>query len=482
MNYLAIDTSGKNLTLIIKKDGVVYIVYFDSDEVALKSFNTSTKQTTIIAKQDAKTRKGFALTENGETYYLSLNQYRFAENGTDLAVMFNMTVYAEDYYAQKEQDTENYVRAEAKFNVMYAYYFGDTLDKFEVGGKMIANGEQAQITHDFVLVEDGYLFFSETDINGKKKTYASMFSDIENKTLIDLPDNVIELSIIESLNTTYYKYVPDGEDVKGFIYKSTLVGDDVAVREEVIEESNVSSLLFIYKDYVYYYSSETKLARCKLEVGAKEEIISEDVVSSTWYNPEIIEINGKEYIFYLDSSTAGSNYIKYVDIANEAVEKETDDEITYMALEGQKLLGKMTDKDVANPAIVKINSIPTSEIEYTVKDDGTIEFKAYEEAKALYDALSDASKAEIKDSVLQRLNNAKEAQILANYYYKLNEWEDYNDKGETEQQAFKKTYEEAVDYRQSLINRVGKTTYESIRSMIDKDILYIYQETGKLFD
>ena len=465
-----------------EKDGVIYIAYFDKEDNALKVFDTKTNESVVIAKQDAETTESATMSD-GKKAWLSLNGYRFVANGESVNLLFTMTAYAENYYPEKAESQE-YSRAEHAYNVLYSYSFGDVKGENGVVGKVVADGSADQVKYDFTLVEDGFLFYKETSIINKVKNYAVKLAEIDQgltkKVKIDNETNVSALSIFNSLEEFYYK---DSSSETPIIYKSTLVGDDSKVREQVIPNSSVSSLLFIKGDYIYYYNSSNNLARCNYKLAdANEELISEDVVSTTWYDPEFVKVGEKEFIVYCDSSTAGSSYLKFVDVnsAVKEVEDKENEENNYFTLEGQKLLGVMTDLDKANPTIVAINNIVSSSIEYEVVE-GEVRFTSVREAREMYNALPEASKKAVNDVVLAKLENAETAEKLANYYYKLFKYEDYSNMSDIDKAEFARLFNEAKAYRQELVNK-DQTTFSTIRDMIADDIKIYYQEAKKLVE
>ena len=488
-----VDGIGTNYR-IGEKDGKVYIVYYDAKETALKVFDCDSKSATVIAKTDDKVRN-FTNIEEGKKAYLSLNTYKFVENGYGFSVVFDMKVYAEDYLEEKAESQDSYARAEAGYNVVYAYSFGDVADNHGIVGTMISNGSIGDIKHELNLVEDGYLFVKETNQTNKAKNYACLVNEVKEyatkKVEVKNADNVKSLMVINSLEEVYLNYseTEDGETTSQYVVKTTLTGDETKVREPILQKSSVASLLFIRGEYMYYYTSAGKLARNNLAYGSEEELVSEDTVSQTWYTPEIVEITEgetkKEYLFYLDNSAAVSSYVKFVDVSKSAVEKENADGTKYKTLEGQKLLGVMTEADKANPTIAKINNLPASDIDHVIKDDGTVEFTSVVEARAMYNALNKEGKEAVSEEVLAKLEKAEKAQVLANYYYKLNKFNvkevaDYNALSDADKTEYKNVYNDAKAHRQALANE-NKTEYEEIREMIDKEIRYLFQVADKVF-
>ncbi len=463
-----------------EKDGVVYIVYYDEEAKALKSYNTAEKSVNVIAEINEKTTTETVL-PSGLTVYLSLSTYKFVNNGYGVQVFFTMTAYAENYFAEKEEDKgEDYVRAEESFNVLYSYSVGDEKGENGVFGKMIKCGEDGDIVYSPTLVEDGYFFYSEKNLVGKTNTYAINISDLTvAPTLIKNTDYVSENVVIENLNEIYYH---DGE--KGAVYKTSLTTDDAKIKQTVITGKTVSSLLYVHDGYLYYHAASGKLARYALEGDAKEENLSSDIVSSTWYEPQIFTVNNIDYIFYLDSSIDGSSYVNFVSLDGEVVlnkgEKEDDEADDFYELQGQKLLGIMLAQDSCIKAVNAIKEIPLTSVEYEIIENKVV-FTTVAKARAEYDALSEESKKFVSEENLERLLNAEKAQILANYYYDLRDFRNYAKMSDAEKEIFKQAYDEAKAYRQGLINEKD-SIYTTLRDLITDDIKIMYQEAAKLLE
>ncbi len=467
-------------------DGSVYIVYFDEDASELISYNTANKTKIVVAKIDDKNNEVVTLTDkettDKETTSLSLSKYALLDNGSSAQVIYTMTAYAENYYEEKANDEgDAYVRATESYNVLCSYTVGQEKDESGIYGEIIKSGHEEDKTYDISLVEDGYLFYTETDIGGSATTYAIDLSDISKEEEIKNSKYIADNIVIESLNEVYYI-----DTDKLVVYKTTLTGNDTTEKKTVINGDKASTLFFLHEDYMYYNAKSGKLARIKLESGAEEEIVSNDIISSTWYDPEIIEINGKEYIFYLDSSTEGASYLKYVSIDNDAEldfgedeEEGTDDD--FYTLQGHAFLGLMTDRDAANKAIAAIEAIPTTDIEYEVDENNKLTFASLEEAKAEYEKLSEASKEHVSDKLKTKLKNVETAQILAAYYYELRDYKNYTKMSEGEKQDFKQSYEEAKAYRQELI-KAKDSVYTTIRDYLTDDLNLNWQEARKIFE
>ena len=464
-----------------EKDGEVYILYFDEDASELISYNTAKREKIVIAKIDAKTTTVSTL-PSGSKAYLSLLSYRFIENGYNTQVVFNVTVYAENYYADKaESEGDDYVRATEKYNLMYAYSVGDSKDETGFYGRIIKNGEEELKTYEFVLVEDGYVFYTEKELEGKTRTYALSSNDVDGTpTLIKNPNYVKDLIVIVSLNEVYYN-----DSDKLVVYRTSLVENDAEVKATVVPGDKVSTLLFVHDGAIYYYAKNAKIARYSLGADAKEEYITSDITITTWYEPQIITIGGTDYLFYIDSTTVGSSYFKYVNIDADVVlnegEDEDDEADDFYELQGQTFLGQMIVKDKANRAIALLEKMPTTTLEYEVDENGVLIFTDLAEVNEELGKLPAESKEYIEDAHMKKVEKAEKAQTLARLYYALKDYKAYEDMPEGIKEDFKKAYEEAKAYRSQLINEKD-SVYTAIREMLKEELKGYFQEASKIFE
>lgn len=405
----------------IEKDGNVYIVYYDSAETALISYSVNDKAKTVIAKTDAKTDK-----------MLSLGTYKFLSDAdkNSAVVVYTVTVYTEAYDAVKAAK-EGYARATASYNKVYAYKIGDTVSDAGVAGTCILDGahnadsDVDDGTFAFTLVKGGYVFFTET-VGSKVKTYALTAAQIANgsaATEIINTDYAADANVIVSLNEVYILDT-------GKVYKADMlaVGKDNQ-KVCVAIGSGITTLLTVKDNTLYYYNASTQLSKIELNnEDAKEIRISEDTVNFSWYKPEFIKIGEIEYLFYLDNSSLGASYVKYVDLGAPVVPEDTDDngedDLFYLDTEKIKLMGIMKNADAVSVLTARINAVTSS------LKDGNIVFEKNEEtnklvapevekANALYTNASPEAKAELSQAVIDTLNDYLKAIEIVNYYARL---------------------------------------------------------------
>lgn len=473
---------------IVEIESVIYIVYYDGVD-SLISYNTSTKASEVIAKKDVK-----AKTE-------SLNAYHFMSNeaSNDITVIYTVTVYSEEYYeSAAEALGSNYSRASEAYNKVYAYKPGDTkAEGSECAGVKVLDGEgvgKGAKTYAITLISGENVFYTETDGNSNVKTYGITAKNLHAKaTSIEIKNAsyVAETSLIQSLATDGGVYATENS----MIVKTTLTGNTQLVKKTVADGATVSKLLFVDGDYIYYYNSENKLARicisedisARTDVQLKEQLVSEDTVSTSWYAPEIVA--GK--IFYLDDSALGASYVKYVVVDSTAIietEKDDDGKITSAKLSGHKELSVKTEADKAGIVTAKIEALSTEFAttiafdvdadEKVVITDGQPNVSSVVKARAAYNALSNEAKALVTDETLAVLTKYETAVKLAQLMYKLEGFE------ALETDDAKNALKDAYNAVKAKIGEIKASDmdYATIRDMIPNDYKYSYQQAGKFFE
>ena len=456
---------------IVKGGSTVYIVYYDSVDTALVSFDTQAKTKTVIAKTDAKS----------DSFY-SLDKYTFVDGANgDVAVLYTTTIYNEKYIENKVEEG-GYSRGTETHNNLYAYKAGDAVNA-ETGLAGTLIGSATGYTYAVTLA-GSYVFYTETTTaaTATVKTFGDTAANIvANKKGVEIvnADYAKEGNYIVSLEEVYS--LADGK-----LYKSTLIGDDKTSKQVVATSSKMSAILFVNGGNVYFTTSENKIARLALnDAKANEVIVSEGTASSAWYAPEFVEIGDKDYIFYLDNSSLGASYVKYVDLSAEVKSEDTDDdgEADLYYLESAEFIGKMIDGDKAKIVEAKIGEIAN------VLDGGVLPFEtvdgkltvsAVTEARDAYEKLE---KEEIKELVseesLATLAKYEKAIEMAKLYARLDGMRGYVNKTSEEQKAIKEAY---AQVKAEIEKFKAGEDYETIAAYIENNMLWNYQEAVKTFE
>lgn len=445
---------------ITEKDGAVYIVYNDTEDSSVKVYNTSDKSVKTLAKTDAENNTPVA---EGKEIYESLANISFADNGDldSASLFYTATVYNEKYYEDKAA-SEDYTRSTAKYNVVYGVNAKGEAVK-------VLDGESGSITYEIKLIESGYVFYTATPDGGTAKTYAKKVSEMFGSaaaTEIKNATYVADGSVIVSLEEVYYL-----DTEAKTVIKSTLVGSETTVREKAAVSENISSLLFVDGDYIYFNNAGGEIARIKLfDADANEERVSQGTVNASWYAPERVTAGGKNYLFYLDTSTIGSSYVWYTDLGVEVTGEDTDDddENDLFYLTGEKLAGIMLEADKANAAIDAINNIE-SELDWEIKD-GVFTVESVNKAEAIYNSLSEEAKKSVDESYVTKLENSKRAVTFGEKCYALKGVKNYNKLSETEQADYRTKYEAVKAEKQALIKDLGASGYTTVRDMLDSEL------------
>ena len=412
--------------MIEASDGV-YVVYYNNENSSIVSRNLTTGKSVTVAKTDAKT-------EGRE----SLNNFVLLDNEVagQAVVLYTTTVYTADYNAEMVEDGNQ--RPTATYNKVYAYKAGDAkVENGETYGTCILDGSAKDLTYDVTAVENGFVFYTATDLNATTETYGISLGEFMQKKQEAkkvFADYAKSTNLIESLQEVY---VLDTEN--GKLYKDTmLISEKGATKELVAVCSTMSSLIMKKGDFIYYYNTNNKI--CKIFIGAGEQTykfgeqtvtytaedaseirISDDTVATTWYQPEIVTLNNVEYLFYCDNSAEGLEYIKCVNLSNKTVGKDTDDDekADEFSADGATFVAEITIKDKASMFDSKVNKV-AGELEDGVlpleKDKNTGEFYStlIEDLRDEYENLPNPVKEKVKKETLTKLERYEQAIVISN--------------------------------------------------------------------
>ncbi len=458
-------------------DGDVYIVYYDTENTQIVSYNTTTKTSKVIIKTDAEAESE------------SLDAYNFilSDSFDETVVLFTTTIYTQTYSEEAAKDP-TYSRATAKYNKVYAYKVGDEEAKEVLSGEGVDTK-----TYSITLVNNGYVFYKETVVaDSSEKTFAIKLSDLYNKNINDTTNKLVK-------NTSYVAektlLINDLENVYTYvdskIIKTGLLVNDNATKKIVAEVSSLTHILFEHGDYLYFMA-DGKLSRAKInnvdesnEIDVSIQRVSEDTISASWYLPQLVG----DLVLYIDVSDNGQNYVRCINVATATVEEEVDEdddstEVTYY-LTGNMFIGMMTDADVVNVAQTEMSKITealddNSEIELT-EVDGKYENEVVKETRAIYEGLTDAQKKLITDETLQTLKDYEKAIELANVMLEnLPDPAEFIRMTETERKAFEDAYNTVKGAIEALENN-SDYEFDVIYGYVDINLRFTYQELENLF-
>jgi len=427
----------------IAANDTVYIVYYDTAETALYCVDTVNDEKLCIAKTDATTEKN-----------RSMASYNFLPvEATDggLAVLYTVSIYSEEYIESKAEQ-QGYSRATEKYNEIYMYTVGEdlTVDLGLAGKKVLGNDKS---TFAITLVDSTDIYYTETLENGTVNTYGIKAADLKDgkdATKIENSSYVADGNLIDLASDTVYTLT------EGKVHKSTLKGNDKADKKLVANNSNITTMLFVEGEELFYVNASTQIAKIKLgEVDAKEIRVSGDTVSTAWFAAEIA--CGK--LFYLDSSALGASYVHYVSLDAKVDGDDTDNDGEIDAayhLVDATFIGKMVESDLVTIANTKITNIANNLESGTLKFeevDGKLVAKDVSDARTAYNALSEESKKEFSEETLATLENYEKAVEMANLYAKLDGMYGYVNLSEDDRKALKTAYDEVkasiVEFRKS---------------------------------
>lgn len=474
----------------------IFITYYDSKDTAIKCYDTSSKQTVVVAKTDAETK--------GE----SLKEYKFLDNGSldSAVVVYTTTVYALPYNAE-EAESESYSRLEKPYNRLYTYKPGDAVvsEESAVYGVKVLDGDKIVAeTYAFSKIVDNNIFYTVTknDNKGVTSIYAitaenlragAVDSSVKVTNETALKASVGDLFI--SLDKAYYL-----DDTSKMIMQTTLIGTLKEINEDtkiVAKGDTVSSLLFVLNDYLYFIDSSNYIQRIYIgnnkTTDALKNIqrVSVGEVNKSYYAPKVVKVGEKSILFYIDASKYGCSYTAYTNLDSAITEEDTDDDDVNDSfyLSETKLVGEMNNEDkakVVEETITAISDSCESGGQLKIDEDapnGTVKVEAIEKARELLDSYSDNSAVTnlISSEKIKTLEKYEKAYEISKKLYALKDFQKLTD---TEKDALENDFNQAKAYIEEFFNQDTSeehADYEAVLDLVVKDLNYQYGKAKTYF-
>lgn len=466
---------------IVKGENGVCIYYYESENSAIVCYNTATKTATDIIKTDEKTDK-----KESDNEYISLSNYMFLDNNgsNGIIAVLTATVYTEEYDENKAEESSSYARISANYNIVYAIKAGeDKLTKVVSGKKGATTDEKYQI----ILVDDQYLFYEQTTATNNVETYAvtmDKLADLGNRkkaTKIVNAEYVDASNVIVSLNEVYVI----GESK---VYKTTLLAKDGLTKEPICLASEISQPLYVKDNFFYFYDSASNLARMSVATGSDYKIVrvSEGAVATTWFFPEFITVNSKQYLVYAENTTTGQNYLRYLnitDITADSVKTEEDDDTKYYLDVEIKDLCQRTDADKAKLIDAKANAIteliPADGVTSKELADDSDLVKAIAEFNTLYNEATEEVKELVSEASVTLVDKYERVIEIAKLYNKLAGVEKINTQAQADASGIKTIYQ---DNKTALVEFKNADDREDIDALISTNLKAYYTIAVKWYE
>lgn len=269
-----------------------------------------------------------------------------ARQGTVKEVMFDEDNAATCiYYTYTPVDTDEWQdRDDATEESYYDLYRvdlanGAATDTRVMSGVGLVKDEQSEeligLTYDLLRHKDGKLYYSQTSLNtnvGSTKycaledgqTTGAVLTYATTKTTAAFADTVLfytedgkmmTIYVDSSLGLVKFDYTKAHNDSAESDYGVYSVSDEDALK--------TATLKFINKegsdDYLYYTDSNSNYYKVNLTAllkGEEAEALRINTLSlnTSWYTPEVAEINGKFYFFCVYSDSEYKSYVYAIDM------------------------------------------------------------------------------------------------------------------------------------------------------------------------
>ncbi len=476
--YFSVDSLSTEYRIVKGEDNHVYIVYYDSTLTAIKSYDTETKKVVTVAETNEKAEE------------ISLDAYKFVDNDglNGATVIYTACIFKDEYDENQASKNENYTRAEQTYNKVYAYTAGKE-------STVILNKENQNKTYSIKAIKNGFLFYTEKDnVTENEKTFGLSINNIYTYKPFEIinTDYVSDTTLINKLAQDKDGNVTEDEIYlvsENQIKVSALTLDIKFAEKTVTAAPSIDTLIKVVNNYVYYYDSNLYIQR--LYVGADRDIenkehtlytnVSEKGVSKIWFAPEFTS-DGK-YMFYLDNSDLGINYVKYVEIDSENEVKpyyceDEEGEIDYYFLENQAILGKVTEEDKKT----LINNNAQAFLTKVIDSNGKVKVSYNEDTKVYYNEDLDNAialdKDYLSDANVTTINNYKEAIRISGILRGVKDFD--KAENDTERDVFKTAYESCKKEIDAL-KESGEFDYDTIYNLLEENSAWFYEKANNYF-
>lgn len=467
---------------IVKGANGVCIYYYESENSAIVCYNTATKTATDIITTDEKTE----FKPNADVNeYISLSNHMFLDNNGSNGVIavLTATVYTEAYDEAKAEASSSYSRITASYNKVYAIKAGENKLTEVVSGAntdSVIDDESYQI----ILANDQYMFYEKTTATNNVKTYAVEMSKLLTfstaaKTEIVNAEYVDASNVIVSLEEVYVI----GESK---VYKTTLLAKDNATKEPICLSTEISQPLYVKDNFLYFYDKDYNLARISVAIGSDYKIVrvSEGAVATTWFFPEFITVNSKQYLVYAENTTTGQNYLRYFNITDAEVKSETEDDVTTYYLDAEvKDLCQRTDADKAKLIDAKANAIteliPADGVTSKELADDSDLVKAIAEFKNAYNNATEEVKELVDEASVTLVDKYERVIEIAKLYDKLAGVEKFNTQAQADASGIKTIYQ---DNKSAFVEFKSAEDREDIDALISTNLKAYYTIAVKWYE
>lgn len=365
--------------------GNVYCVYYNSADAEIISYNVATGKKAVLAEDVANV---------------------FFSDDVNVATL----VYTKNIAKETSLDEENPEYYD--YNEVYVVDAWDEAGTKVMDGTPRTGNESLQgIKFTITAFVGEYVMVSMQEVNSEYtySAYASL-ADLKEDTLQQVKDSTLlaATTLVVSANELITNVTVNEKNI---IAKHTINRDGTSSKVAIVEAQG-ATLLSTDGTYVYYYTSSSILARAKLDgsiIAGEEEVeqlLGDDAYNTSWFKPEVLNINGKETVLFSNSDAKGLNYIHMIDLTAEKVEELDDEgevEKTYWA---NTVISIMTDSDMATKVTAIINDeLPVGELDVAENSEDMV---ALAKVKATYEALTKAQKELVSEDVAAKITEMEE--------------------------------------------------------------------------
>lgn len=445
--------------------GEVYLVYYDSENKSIVSYNVESGVSTTVATDVAS----YLFTDSKDAVVVYTKDVKTFPNDEDSTAL------------------ENY-------NELYAYCAGDTSFDKRATGKPAKGVGAIKFTLDKTVGD--LLIVKEKAAN----------NDVESSYVVPLGvlhsgDYDGRQKIVNDVTTGFVKNEGTVYTVtEGLFEKASLLSESTTVLALDEDAATILSVVDVDgDDYAVYLDTNSAVKAIRLDETTPSEkpyVLYGNTVNTSWYTPTV----ASGYLVVCDASDFGQNYLRLIDLNQSDFfadanfdEVENGDKTTYVLKDAFVVkLGKTTDADEAKVVEAYINDVKSNgydknqrlnvrdDVGELTMEDGKIVSTLFEKAKAAYEALSADGKAALSSTAKAAYDKYAAALELDNAFYKLNGFID--DNGTWAVHTEDEWRARAEEVKAVVEETMKKSDFEDYFNLCDQNLLREYWGNSEIVD
>ena len=263
------------------------------------------------------------------------------ENADSVVISQEMTLTDKTCYLFYTDMSLNEDEQEEKFGAIYAYKLGDSKASILIDGDKAVLGGTLGYSFKLIKYANGILYYNATNASSGEAGKLYYYNNIENSTILALDDKksedvAVKNNYIAKVQANFVRETQQLKDVKNALVSKAIVAtskfysknyivyydsnyglisynyesDGTALVSTALIDIESPTFKFINGDYAYFTDTNSMIYRIEINnTSATMERVTPIMTNTSWYLPEIVDVNGTEYILLNINGEPHQNYI-----------------------------------------------------------------------------------------------------------------------------------------------------------------------------